>query len=386
MTKFWPLMSQNAITPEDRRAMADFLLSGERLTQGPRVKAFEQAWSKWQGCQYSVYVNSGSSANLILLNALQILYGVEDVVCQAVTWSTNVAPGIQLGMRVRLCDTHDSNLGPDPASLRRVLSTLPRRTVVFLTHLLGFSAMTPEIAKILDDRDAIVIEDCCEATGTVDTVHDTKVGNAYSGGTFSFYYGHHLNSVEGGMVCTNNEQIYEILLLLRSHGLRRELPNPDKYPVTGGTDPKFTFLVPGYNVRNTEVNALLGMRQLSRADAIIQARNANYNTFIKMLDSERYQTDFNREGMSSFCFPINCLNGELRKAAEIKLNAFGIETRPLISGNLARQQFLAQLGVRPHQFPGAECLHENAFYVGNNPDVTTEDAENLATLLNGIEL
>lgn len=378
----WKLMSDNAITNIDKKIMSDFILTSDRLTYGKKVKEFEKAWSEWQGCKYSVFVNSGSSANLILLNSIINLFGKGSVICQSTTWSTNVAPVYQLGMNLQLCDSSLSNFGINIDSLQYLFKQLNPK-VLFITHVIGFPAISQKILDLCEEYGVNIIEDCCESTGA--TFNDVKVGNFGLGSTFSFYYGHHMTSIEGGIVCTNNEEIYHQLLLLRSHGLLRELPaDVAESRKVNGVDPKFTFLEFGYNVRNQEINAVLGLEQLKRLDDFIEIRNRNLQRFLLNLNSN-YKTDFNTKGVSSFCLPIFCSSPDHKYKVEKKLNEMQIEFRPLISGNLYRHPFMSNI----HQFRmdiNSEIIHQNCIYVGNHQDVSIDMVDILVKILNEINL
>lgn len=376
----WKLMSDNAITDQDKKSMSDFILSCDRLTYGKKVKEFEKAWSKWQGCKYSVFVNSGSSANLILLNAVANIYGKGLVVCQSTTWATNVAPVCQLGMPLQLCDNSLTSFGPELSCLKDIFEKMSPK-FLFITHIIGMSAISEELLDLCKEYDVKIIEDCCESTGT--KYNDIKVGNFGLGSTFSFYYGHHMTTIEGGMVCTNDEKVYHNLLLMRSHGMLRELPEDviDTLSVEG-VDPKFTFLDFGYNVRNQEIGAVLGLEQLDRLDDFIEIRNKNFHHFINNLPSE-YKKDFNTDGISSFCLPIFCKSKELRQKVENVLNEKNIEYRPFIGGNLYRHPFMNsvnQLRIDNN----SEEIHQKCIYVGNHQDVTIDMVDKLLSYISDL--
>jgi len=382
-------MSDNAITSDDRESMAKFISSHSRpysrLTQGKLVKEFEQEWSKWQGCKYSVFVNSGSSANLLAVDAMKQKYSRHRPVAwyaQSCTWATNVSPIIQINRRVGLCDTDLNNFGPDLKTLEDLFKSdgLPR--FMFLTHLLGFPAVTDYLLELCSKHKVRLIEDCCESHGA--TFNGKKVGNFGECSTFSFYYGHHMTTIEGGMVCTNDKETYELLLLLRSHGLLRELPKESRdSKIVEGLDPQFTFLLPGYNVRNMEMNALLGLRQLKRLDDNINQRNSNYNTFIENIDSDKYRTDYNSEGISSFCLPIYTKSVNLDDVKSA-LKSVDIEFRPCVGGNLMKHPMMNQnngygFGIN------SDDIIKNCVYVGNHQDVNEEQVIELCKILNEVK-
>jgi len=380
----WKLMSDNAITQEDKNAMANFISSSSKLTQGQTVKQFEKEWSEWQGCKYSVFVNSGSSANLLAVSAMQEKYNRSGVwYAQSCTWATNVSPILQINGKVGLCDTDLNNFGPDLNNLDFLFQSDGKKPrFMFLTHLLGFPAISDELINLCDKHNVHLIEDCCESHGA--TFNGTKVGNFGECSTFSFYYGHHMTTIEGGMVCTNDKEIYEILLLLRSHGLLRELPEECRENrIVEGLDPKFTFLLNGFNVRNMEMNALLGIRQLHRLDDNINKRNKNYNTFIENLDSDKYRTDYSSDGISSFCLPIYTKFVDINDVKS-KLESINIEFRPCVGGNLNNHPMMKKNDGWTFDI-NSNDIAKNCIYVGNHQDVCENQIIDLCKILNEVK-
>jgi CDP-6-deoxy-D-xylo-4-hexulose-3-dehydrase len=375
---FWRLQ-ENVISEADLVGLVDFIQHTKRFTQFSKVKEFETAFSRWQGCRYSVFVNSGSSANLLLVNALKELRGWrtgDEILVPAVTWPTTVTPIMQCGLEPVFVDASLTDLGLDCDQVARKIS--PRTRGIFVAHLLGFPADVKRLEQIIAGRDIAIIEDACESQGA--TIDGRKVGSLGSAGTFSFYWGHHMTSVEGGMLCTNDEELYKVCVLKRSHGLARELPAEyhdalkERYR---DIDFSFLFLTDGLNVRNTEFGAVLGLLQLDRLNEYIRIRNENYARFADLCD--RYADDLlvlRSPGVSSFVLPFLFRNGTRKRMFEQVIHDAGIESRPLISGNLLRQPFLRQY-YDPDDFANADFLHANAFYIGNNQFVT---AERLAVL------
>lgn len=373
----WKLMTDNAISEDEKQCLSEFVLTTSRFTQDRYVNEFEEAWSKWQGCKYSVFVNSGSSANLILVDALKQRYGNGLWISQTLTWSTNVSPIMQMGLPLQLCDISLDNLGPELSILEQLFQqTAP--TCLFLTHLIGFCAITEELLRLCEKYNVVLVEDCCEAHGA--TFNGKKVGNFGVASSFSFYFGHHMTTIEGGMVCTDDEKLYHSLLLLRSHGLLRELPNNIREEcIVEGIDPYFTFLMPGYNVRNTEMHALLGLLQLERLNGFIRSRNENLKFFLSRLDTERYRSGYNLNGVSSFCLPIWARN-EPEKVKDC-LRQLDMEFRPIISGNLYRHPMMEKV-TQLRSDKNADIAHTNCVYVGNHPEIKRSQIEVLVNELN----
>ena len=380
---FWPLM-ENVVSQGDLEVLINFIKKTKRFTQFEKVKEFEDAFSLWQGCKYSVYVNSGSSANLILLSAAKELHeweeGVE-VIVPAVTWTTTVTPVIQLGLSPVFVDVNLDDLAVDYDQVSKAITSKTR--AIFVAHLLGFPAAIEKLNQIIKNKNIVLLEDCCETQGGI--AKSKKVGNHGEGGTFSFYWGHHMTTVEGGMVCTNNEELYKLLLLKRSHGLARELPTKSHAPLRNkypDIDFNFLFLTDGFNVRNTEFNAVLGVEQLRRLDGVIETRNKNYKEFVEECEKwpNRLLT-LNHPGISSFVLPFFFKEKQHKEAFQKLINESEIESRPIISGNLLRQPFLANYMV-PDKFSNADFIHENAFYVGNNQFVDSSRLIVLFRLIN----
>lgn len=373
-------MSDDAITQKQRQVMADFILNSPKLTYGERVREFENSWSQWQGCEYSVFVNSGSSANLLIIDAALSLHGAGGFVAQSCTWATNVAPLLQLkdSQFVQLVGVDLQNLGADLQDLEYAFIKLKPK-FLFLTHVLGFPAVMDDLLRLCEDYNVLLLEDCCESHGA--TFRGKKVGNFGLASSFSFYYGHHLTTIEGGMVCTNNREFYERVLLLRSHGMLRELPPESRQAnLIADCDPRFTFLCAGYNVRNMEMNAVLGIEQLKDLDAHIAIRNLNLNRFIENLDAEKYHQTFQLEGISNYAFPIITKRSN-REDLCAELTRHGIENRPMIAGSLYRHP-LMQNRSPENLSRNSDYIHERGIYVGNHQHVTIEMVEQLCRILN----
>jgi CDP-6-deoxy-D-xylo-4-hexulose-3-dehydrase len=376
---WWPLM-QSAITETDKQALIDFISTSDRYTCGPKVKQFEDAWSKWLGCQHSLFVTSGSAANLLLMASVKEMYKIPDgskVLVPACTWVTNVSPVFQVGLEPVFCDVDLDRYSFD-------MDALPEEDIriVFITHLLGLNAPVEKLKKKYPN--AIFLEDICESHG-VKAPNGMKRGSTGLGGTFSFYYGHHMTTIEGGMVCTDSEELYELMKIKRSHGMARLLSPPlyeeaiKKYP---NIDPKFLFLTDGYNFRNTELNAVLGIEQLKRLDENIEARRKNFDCFIKLLDPEIFYVPYNDPGNSSFSFPFICKKTEEREKLKSIFDELGIEHRPIVSGNLLLHPFLDKWKDSV-SVPNATKLNDGGVYIGNgqfvNEDMIVKVFETIKT-------
>jgi CDP-6-deoxy-D-xylo-4-hexulose-3-dehydrase len=365
---FWKLQ-ENVISESDLDLLVSFIRQTTRFTQFTKVREFEQAYAAWQGCKYCVFVNSGSSANLILVNALKQLRGWQDgdeVIVPAVTWPTTVTPVMQCGLKPVFVDANLTDLSLDYDRAERRITNRTRG--VFVAHLLGFPANVQRLKEAMKGRDIAVVEDCCESHGA--TLNGVKVGNLGLASTFSFYWGHHMTTVEGGMLCTDDEDLFKMFVLKRSHGLARELPpeyHSELRAKHADIDFNFLFLTDGFNFRNTEFSAVLGLAQLKHLDEFIRIRNRNY-------------ARFDAEGLSSCVLPFIFRRSERKQGFQELIATAGIESRPLISGNLLRQPFLAPY-YNPAEFPNADLLHTNAFYIGNNQFVNDERLNVLQDLM-----
>jgi CDP-6-deoxy-D-xylo-4-hexulose-3-dehydrase len=376
---FWPLM-KDCITEEDKTAMIEFISSAGRFTNGPRVKEFEAAWSEWLGCKYSLFVSSGSTANLLLMSAIKEKYNLQPgdkVLVPAMTWVTNISPVIQLGLTPIFCDVDKFNFGFNMNHLRLIKERHPDIKVAFVTHLFGIPANMDAYKELLPD--VVFIEDVCESHGAV--YNGKKAGTLSEGSTFSFYFGHHMTTIEGGFVCTNDEELYNIMKMKRSHGMAREaLPSKfEEYKALHpDVHPQFLFMTDGYNFRSMELNAVLGLSQLRHLDSAIEIRRQIYDRFLKILfkHKERFLIPA-QVGNSSFCLPFLCRNKEDRVNLEKFLNENGIETRPLCSGNLLRQPFLKNYKLDIEWTPSVDFLHDNGFFIGNNHLITEQEVNKL---------
>jgi CDP-6-deoxy-D-xylo-4-hexulose-3-dehydrase len=379
---FWKLQ-ENVINDSDLDLLVSFIKETTRFTQFTKVAEFEAAFAKWQGCRHCVFVNSGSSANLLLVNSAKEYFGWNDgdeVIVPAVTWPTTVTPVLQCGLTPVFVDANLTDLSLDYDKVSSKITSNTRG--IFVAHLLGFPANIARLQEIISGRDIVILEDCCESQGA--KLNGTKVGNLGIAGTFSFYWGHHMTTVEGGMLCTNDEELYKLFLLKRSHGLARELPpeNHDKLKDSyKDIDFNFLFLTDGFNVRNTEFNAVLGLAQLAHINNFISQRNKNYQAFIKICKDYRDELILlDSPGISSFVLPFFFSSKERKEAFQAIIREGGIESRPLISGNLLRQPFLSKY-YNATDYPNADFIHTNAFYIGNNQFVDEHRLDILFSLM-----
>ncbi len=379
---FWKLQ-ENIIDDTNKETLIKFIKSTDRFTQFTEVKKFEDEWSKWQGRKYSVFVNSGSSAILVIISALKEYFKWKEdaeIIVPAVTWITDVSVIMQLGLKPVFVDINLEDFSFDYNDLAKKITS--KTKAVFPTHLIGFPGDIPKISKIIGKRKIHIIEDCCESHGA--KISKTKVGNFGLASLFSFYWGHHMTTIEGGMISTDNKDLYHLLLLKRSHGLARELPKKlhryykNKYKEV---DFNFLFLTNGFNVRNTELSAVLGSSQLKNLNKYIIIRNNAYITFLNIIKLyPQFLFAPYHDGISSFSLPLILKKSGIKNKLQKFLHINGIETRPVISGNLLRQPFLKSR-FNTKGFPNAEFLHNNGFYIGNNQFINNKRLKMLEQLL-----
>jgi len=380
----WPLMRNN-ITLGDRFQLAKFVLTSDRFTNGRKVREFESKWSQWLGSKHSLYVSSGSTANLLLLSAIKELYGLKNgdkVLVPSDTWVTNIAPVIQLGFTPIFCDINTDNFSFCEDYLEYISKTHPDIKLIFVTHLIGFPANNNLYKKLFPD--ALILDDVCESHGCRSS-DGSRVGSNSLGATFSFYFGHHISTVEGGMVCTNNDDLYNLLRLKRSHGLARESDRYDDYvKLYPDISKQFLFVTDGYNFRNHELGAVLGLSQLKRLDSYIERRNNNYQLFINLISkySHKFKVPVFHSGCSNFCLPLLCKEKEDVDKLKRLFDDNGIEHRPIIGGNLLKQPFLSNYSIVTNKSNlTVDFVHYNGLYLGNNQFIGKKEIDLLDNVL-----
>ena len=387
----YPLMRNN-ITREDLDAMIEHLRQDDPiLTNGPLCKKFEQSWSEWLGVKYSVFVNSGASANLLSMTALKIKYPQGgEVIVPPLTWISDVSSVLQCGFTPVFVDVDMDTLGMTTDGILNAITDQTR--AVFLSHIQGYNALTDELIIELKRRNILLIEDVCESHGAK---HKGKLCGTFGWmSNFSFYYAHHMTTIEGGMVCTNDENTYQIIRMLRSHGMVREASS-DKlklaYKIANPElNPDFIFAYPAYNMRNTELGAILGIQQIGRLDDNIEKRNRNHELFLSKLDSTKYYNGFKLVGASNYAFNLILKekNDELVTRLMNKMKSEGVEFRrgSAGGGNQLRQPYLKNIVPKDHHlnFPNTEHIHFYGFYIGNFPSMSEEEVLEIVDIVNKV--
>ncbi len=366
--------------PEVKDKLIEFIRSAKILSMNEQVLKFEHDFAEYQGRKYCTMFNSGSSANLALIqvfiNPGKIKPG-DSVGFSAVTWATNVMPLITMNLKPIPVDIEVETLN---LSSKKVIEAYKKHKFkcLFITNLLGFSGDIDEIRKFCKKNKIILIEDNCESLGT--EYKGEKLGNFGLASTFSFYVGHHMSTIEGGMVCTDDNEIDTMLRIVRSHGWDRHLfpfeqqKLREKFKVDEFYG-KYTFYDIGYNLRPTEIQGFLGLDQLQYLNTIVSRREKNYKNLEKIYsnhDFTKIETK-NLTKISNFAFPLICKTKLIRDRYIKKANKAGIEVRPIVAGSINNQAFFIKHVSQKFSLANAEIVHNLGFYFGNNPNTTKKE-------------
>lgn len=366
---------------QTKKELCEFIMKTDRLSMSTECRKFETNFANFQKSKNCSMFTNGSTANLALIQSLINLGRLkkgDTVAFSAVTWSTNVMPLLQLGLNIHPVDVEVDTLNSSAKLFKKALKKNPSIKAFFITNALGFCSDIDEIARICVDKGIILIEDNCESLGTI--YKGKKLGSFGLAGTFSFYLGHHMSTIEGGALCTNDEELDTMIKMVRSHGMDRNLDEDRKIKVREKFHldefySKYTFYTLGYNLRPSEINGFLGNNQLQYLDKIFNKRNENFIKFVTAVNKKdivpiRYD---HIEFVSNFTFPVICKNKDILNRYISVFEETGIEIRPVISGNMMNQIFIKDYTTKTYNLPGAQKIHENGFYFGNNPDMTDEE-------------
>lgn len=387
----FPLMRNN-ILREDLDAVIEHLRQDNpMLTNGAQVRAFEAEWSRWLGVKHSVFVNSGASANLLTMALLKLRHPTGgEVIVPPLTWISDIASVLQNGFKPVFADIDPRTLAMDTDKILAAIT--PDTRAVFLSHIQGFNGLTDRLLAELAARGIPLIEDVCESHGA--THRGQKAGSFGWISNFSFYYAHHMSTIEGGMICTDDDEAYQQLRILRSHGMVRESNDAtvkqryqDEFP---DLNPDFIFAFPAYNVRNTEIGGILGRQQLPRLDANIRRRSENQTQFLEQIDASRYRTDFVTEGSSNYAFNLVLAHPDQAYMQQLmaRLREEGVEFRrgSAGGGNQLRQPYLRGIVPDNHHldYPETEHIHFFGMYIGNYPDLQADEIDSLCRIINRV--
>ncbi|MFA6725039.1 MAG: DegT/DnrJ/EryC1/StrS aminotransferase family protein [Lentisphaeria bacterium] len=389
--KAFPLMHNN-ITREDIDALIAFLDTMPRLTQGDKVRAFEQAWSQYLGVKHSIYVNSGASANWISIAAFKHLYGSGgEIIVPPLTWVSDISSVISHGFKPVFVDIDPRHLGMQEDKILAAITEDTR--AVFLTYVQGFNALSDRLIEELAKRGIPLLEDVCESHGA--THKGKKLGSFGLLSNFSYYFAHHMSTIEGGMVSTDSDEVYQCLRMLRSHGMLREADDEGMKRKLeqqhADLSPDFIFMYPSNNFRGTELGGVLGLSQLPRLEANNALRNSNLRLFLELINPQLYRVDYRLEGSSNYAFPLVLQKPDLalRDRLESLMRKQRIEFRRgnAGGGNQMRQPYLQ--GIIKDQlyleYPEVEHIHFFGYYIGNYPALQQSEVRKLCNLLNQLK-
>jgi len=369
----------------DRLKIAKFVLNPNNFwTMNKQVSLFESKMAEYIGCKHAVFVSSGSTANTILAMHLKDKFYTEQknkIIFPSTTWTTSIAPFLREGFEPLFIDVSLKDFAMD-LDLLDLLLEKERDSVlcVFITSLIGFVPDMDKLSHIAEKHKVKIMMDNCE--NTFGKFYLKNVSSFFTS-TTSTYFGHQLQSVEGGFIFTNDDEEYEYFLMARNHGMTRSVKNPGKY-INKDVDSRFDFYFLGSNFRNTDINAVIGLLDFNRIEELTNKRINLYNIYKQSLNNSLYLPNItNKFGHVPFCFPIFCKNSEKRNLAIKFCNDNEIESRPIISGNLLKQTCYKQYGDYKN-FKNSEYLHNNAFYVGLHSKVTKENIIKLTNYLNNL--
>lgn len=369
------------------------VLESTMVVMGEKTREFERRWSDWQGSPFSLMVNSGSSANLLITHALVSRRGPyrlevgDEVLVPAVTWSTTVFPILQLGLKPVLVDVKPDTFNMDVDSCRRAMSL--RTRAMFAVHLLGNPAHLDELSEFCGEHRLVLLEDCCESHGAM--WNGQRAGAFGAMSSFSYMFAHHISTVEGGMVCCASPADRNVLTAARAHGWIRELPEDVRRDIVDQSDvydDRFVFWDVGFNLRPTEISASLGITQLSKIDNYIRTRNRNFDLYQSLLDplADRIQMQVLEDDAKSvrsnfaFGFYIRDTDRHPRRDLFEHLRERGVECRPLVAGNIARHPFYDLYCEPPRvALPVSDAIHRGGLYVPNNQSMDEADVEYVAS-------
>ncbi len=367
----------DTISHEDIDALADWLRTYPRLTMGDLTKELEVKWSEWLGIKYSVFVNSGSSANLMMLYAAKYLEGIETVAVPTLSWATDLAPVMQLDLNPVLIDCNLDDLSVDLGHLEESFKNKDIDALI-LVSVLGLIPNMKEVVRLCKKYHVLLLEDVCESMGS--EYYGQKLGTFGQMSSFSLYFGHTISTIEGGFISTDDGMMYNALKMMRSHGWSRDLNEQargwlkDDVGVDDFSE-LYTFYVPGFNLRATDLQAFIGLRQLDQLDYVIARRSENFHYCMGRLNEwAQWTPKMAKEDLiSNHAYPI--LSPDKKEIVK-RLQEANIEVRPLIAGSMGMQPFYAEV-YGDLELPNATIVDKNGFYIPNHPGLSEEDLEKI---------
>jgi CDP-6-deoxy-D-xylo-4-hexulose-3-dehydrase len=376
---------KETITKSEIDKLSSWLQTYPRLTKGDLTIKFEKIWSEWLGVKHSVFLNSGSSANLAMIYSLILSKKLKNnkIIVPAISWVTTVTPAIQLGLEPIMCDSDTDNLGLDISHLKKLIEEHNPSSLI-LVHVLGVPNNMKEIIELCENNDILLLEDTCESVGS--KYDDKKLGSFGHMSSFSFYYGHHLSTIEGGMVCTNDDDFYHLLLSIRSHGWDRDLPDYKKTELRTKYNVSdfralYTFYNPGFNLRSTDLQAFIGINQMDNIDENIKIRERNFNLYNTLIKDTAWKIKPPEKSyVSNMAYPL--ITDKIDLLVE-SLGKNNIECRPLICGSMNEQPFWYERFGRK-ELPNAKKVHEKGLYIPNHQELTEDEIVFISEVINKI--
>lgn len=357
------------------------------FTIGKNVEEFEKKFSKKQNIKYSVMVNSGSSANLLAIYSLFFLKKNplkkgDEVIVPALSWSTTYAPLAQLGLKLKIIDIDIDTLNVNFDLLQKNITQ--RTKLIVAVSILGNPAELFQIKDLCKKKNIHLMEDNCESLGA--KLNDKNTGTFGLVNTNSFFFSHHINTIEGGMVSTNNEEVYHNLLCLREHGWTRRLPNSKFYKKSINYE-DYNFVLPGFNLRPTEINAAIGLVQIKKLKTFVNIRRKNMKLFNKLFSNNKYFYIQKENGYSSsfaFTFVLKDEYKNLRNKVVNKLRKNGIEFRLITGGCISLHPYIDKFDYKSTSLKNTEYIHKYGFFTGNHPKDLTKELKKLREVLEKI--
>ncbi len=384
------LLAENTIDADDLHDLIEWLKTNPWLTLGPLTRQFEAGWARWLGCQHALFVNSGSSANLLMYYAALLSGRLRNrrIVVPAVSWATTIAPAIQLGFEPIMCDADSKTFGLDPMHLAALLE-LHEPAAVILVHVLGVPVDMEPVMRLKKRHGFFLMEDACSATGS--TYDGRRVGTFGELSTFSFFFGHHVSTIEGGMVCTDDEELADILLQIRAHGWPKNL-GEEKAEMKARKhgvlefNRALTIYYPGFNVRSTDLSARLGLSQLGKIESVVTRRIENHRIYqSRFMGAKGFHCQINpHASICSMSFATLAASLAHRDGVAARLRAQGVETRPVAGGSMARQPFWTERYGAP-ELPVADRIHERGFTLRNHPGLSASDIADICDVVLAVE-
>jgi len=374
---------KDTIDKSDIDQLINWLQTYPRLTKGPVTLSLEKKWSEWIGRKYSIFCNSGSSANLLMLAALkegQYLRN-DKIVVPSLAWPTDLSPVMQLGLEPILCDCNMDDLSVDLDQVEKIFQESNPAALMFVS-VLGLVPDMIRVKKLCDEYGVVLLEDTCESMGC--ELGGKKLGTFGEISSFSTYFGHHISTIEGGFVSTDNKELYELLVSLRSHGWGRDLSKESQHKLqkewsVSDFNSLYTFYYPAYNLRSTDLQAFIGMGQIDKLDEWGAIRQENFLTYQRLVDND-YWKPSPRSGsfISNFAYPVIHPH---RDAMVKELQKNQVEVRPLICGSMGTQPFYVKKYGKL-VLPNVSRVDKYGFYVPNHPQLTNSQIRTVADIIN----